>query len=530
MIATILGSTIVFLDATVVNVALPAISDDLNAGLADQQWVVEAYALATVALLLVGGALGDQFGRRRIFTIGLIGFGITSILCAIAPSSEMLIAARALQGLTGALLVPGSLAIIAATFEGAERGKAVGTWTAWTGIATVIGPAGGGALVEAVSWRAIFWVNIPLVIFTVWLTRRHVEESLDPEADRAIDWLGIVMSAAGLGGVVFGFIEQPTHSWTSPVVLVPLIGGALLFAGFLVWESRYRHSMLDLGLFRIRNFAVTNLETLIVYSGLIGAFFFVTLFLQQTVGYSPIAAGFATTPISLILFALSPVFGKIATSTGPRAPMCIGPIVGGIGLLLITRVDANANYVTDVLPGVLVFGLGLSATVAPLTATALNSVAENRVGVASGINNAVSRIAGVLAIAVFGALIAGKFGSTVDSQVGSANLSAQANQAISKAKNNPLQQPSTDRLPPAEAAEVESATVAGAEDGFHLAMMTAGTLMIVGGVIAGIGLRNPPRETAYDGPRAAPAGECAHCPDHLDDTPPGEREPVAEPA
>jgi EmrB/QacA subfamily drug resistance transporter len=530
MIATILGSTIVFLDATVVNVALPAISDDLNAGLADQQWVVEAYSLATVALLLVGGALGDQFGRRRIFTIGLIGFGITSILCALAPSSTMLIAARGLQGLTGALLVPGSLAIIAATFEGAARGKAVGTWTAWTGIATVIGPAGGGALVQAVSWRAIFWVNVPLVIFTVLLTRSQVQESLDPEADRAIDWLGILLSALGLGGVVFGFIEQPTHGWSDPIVSIPLFGGALLFALFLLWESRYRHSMLDLGLFKVRNFAVTNLETLIVYSGLIGAFFFVTLFLQQTVGYSPLAAGFATTPISLILFALSPVFGRIATSTGPRVPMCVGPIVGGIGLLLITRIDANANYLTDVLPGVIVFGLGLSATVAPLTATALNSVAENRVGVASGINNAVSRVAGVLAIAIFGALIAGKFGSTVDGQVGSSNLSAQADTAISKAKDNPLQQPSTGRLPPAEAAEVESATVAGAEDGFHLAMMTAGTLMIVGGVIAGIGLRNPPRETAYEGPRAAPAGECAHCPDHLDDTPPGEHEPVAEPA
>ena len=532
MIATILGSTIVFLDATVVNVALPAISDDLNAGLADQQWVVEAYALATVSLLLVGGALGDQFGRRRIFTIGLIGFGITSILCALAPSSAFLIGARALQGLTGALLVPGSLAIIAATFEGAERGKAVGTWTAWTGIATVVGPAGGGALVEAVSWRAIFWVNIPLVIFTVWLARTHVEESLDPEADRAIDWLGIVMSAAGLGGIVFGFIQQPTNGWTSPVVLVSLIGGALLFTSFLLWESRYRHSMLDLGLFRIRNFAVTNLETLIVYSGLIGALFFVTLFLQQTAGYTPLEAGFATTPISLIMFFLSPVFGRVATSTGPRVPMCVGPIVGGIGLLLFMRVDANASYLSEVLPAVLVFGLGLSATVAPLTATALNSVAENRVGVASGINNAVSRIAGVLAIAIFGALIAGKFGSTVDNKVSGSSLSPQADAAISKAKDNPLQPPSTTGMQPAQATQVESATVAGAEDGFHLAMITAGTLMIVGGVVAGIGLRNPPRETTYDGPRAAAAGECAHCPDHLDDTEPGhpEHEPVAEPA
>ena len=437
IIATILGSTIVFLDATVVNVALPAISDDLNAGLADQQWVVEAYALATVSLLLVGGALGDQFGRRRIFEFGLIGFGATSILCAIAPSSGFLIGARGLQGLTGALLVPGSLAILAATFEGAERGKTVGTWTAWTGIATVIGPAGGGALVEAISWRAIFWVNVPLVIFTVLLTRAHVEESLDPEADRAIDWLGILMSALGLGGPVFALIEQPMHGWSDPLVFIPLIGGVLLFALFLIWESRYRHSMLDLGLFRIRNFAVTNLETLIVYSGLIGAFFFVTLFLQQTVGYSPLAAGFATTPISLLLFFLSPVFGRIATSTGPRAPMCVGPIVGGIGLLLLMRVDSNASYVTDVLPGVLIFGLGLSATVAPLTATALNSVAENRVGVASGINNAVSRVAGVLAIAVLGAVVAGKFASTVDSKLADAKLSPRAEQRDQQGQGQP---------------------------------------------------------------------------------------------
>jgi hypothetical protein len=359
-----------------------------------------------------------------------------------------------------------------------------------------------------------------------------VQESLDPEADRSIDWLGIVMSALGLGGIVFGFIEQPMYGWSDPLVAIPLIGGVLFFALFLAWESRYRHSMLDLGLFRVRNFAVTNLETLIVYSGLIGALFFLTLFLQQTLGYSPLGAGFATTPISLILFALSPVFGRIATSTGPRVPMCVGPIVAGIGLLLLTRVDANASYLADVLPGVIVFGLGLSATVAPLTATALNSVAENRVGVASGINNAVSRMAGVLAIAVFGALIAGRFATTVDDSVADSNLTSRADQEISKAKDNPLQRPDTGGLPPAQAAEVESATAAGAEDGFHLAMMVAGTLMIVGGVVAGIALRNPPRETEYDAPRAAPAGECAHCPDHLEGMPrrEPEREPVAEPA
>jgi EmrB/QacA subfamily drug resistance transporter len=514
LVATILGSTIVFLDATVVNVALPAISDDLDTGLADQQWVVEAYLLALVAMLLVGGSLGDQFGRRRTFEVGLVLFGVTSALCAIAPTSEFLIGARALQGFAGALLVPGSLAILAATFEGEARGKAVGTWTAWTGIATVIGPAGGGALIEALSWRAIFWVNVPLVILTVLITRAYVEESRDPEADRTIDWGGIVFSALGLGGPVFALIEQPSKGWGDPLVFVPLIAGIILFAVFLLWESRYRHSMLDLSLFRIRNFAITNLETLIVYAGLIGALFFVTLFLQETAGYSPIEAGFATTPISVILFALSPWFGKVATGTGPRVPMAVGPIVGGVGLLLLTRAGADPDYVTDVLPGVIVFGLGLSATVAPLTATALNSVEERRVGVASGINNGVSRIAGLLAIAVLGAVIAGSFDSGIDEKLAGTQLSPEAERVVEDAKEKPLGVPETGDLAAEEADEVAAASSAASEDGFHLAMILSGALMIVGGIIAGIGIQNPRRpEEERQVTRAAAAGECARCPE-----------------
>jgi EmrB/QacA subfamily drug resistance transporter len=530
LIATILGSTIVFLDGTVVNVALPAISEDLDAGLADQQWIVESYMLATVALLLVGGALGDQFGRRRIFVIGLIGFGVTSVLCAIAPSSPFLIGARALQGLTGALLVPGSLAILTATFEGAERGKAIGTWTAWTGIATVFGPAGGGALVEAISWRAIFWVNIPLIIGCVLLARAYIRESVDPGADRAIDWPGIALSALGLGGPVYALIEQPREGWGSPIVYVPLIGGLALFAVFLLWESRYKHAMLDLSLFKVRNFAITNLETLIVYAGLIGAFFFVTLFLQQTAGYSPLAAGFATTPISLLLFLLSPRFGRISTSTGPRVPMCVGPIVGGIGLLMLTRVGADADYVTEVLPGVLVFGLGLSATVAPLTATALNSVEQRHAGIASGINNGVSRMAGLLAIAVLGALIAGQFGSSVDSEVAGASLAPQAQEALDEAKGNPFVPPDTEGLPAADAGLVEAAATEGAESAFHLAMVVNGILMIIGGVVAGLGIQNPRRRDEQIAPRAAPAGECARCAEDGHDRHHPEHDRAAEPA
>ncbi len=511
LVGTILGSTIVFLDATVVNVALPSISDDLNTGLADQQWVVEAYLLALVSLLLVGGSLGDQFGRRRMFVLGLIGFGATSAACAVAPSTGVLIGARAAQGLAGALLVPGSLAILAATFEGPERGKAVGTWTAWTGIATVIGPAGGGALIEAFSWRAIFWVNVPLVVFTVLLTRHYVQESRDPQADRAIDWLGIVMSAAGLGGPVFALIQQPTHGWGAPMVWVPLVAGIALFTAFLIWESRYRHAMLDLSLFRVRNFAVTNVETLIVYAGLIGAFFFITLFLQQTVGYSPLGAGFATTPISLLLFVLSPRFGKFSTGIGPRLPMAIGPIVGGLGLLLLTRVNADANYVTDILPGILVFGLGLSATVAPLTATALDSVEERHVGVASGINNGVSRVAGLLAIAILGAVISGSFKSQIDQNLNGQPLSAKGQSAVSDAKKKPLAAADTGGLTSQEAKEIDAAVTSASEDSFHLGLGLAGVLMIVGGVIAGVGIENPRRREAREAPRAAPAGECARC-------------------
>jgi EmrB/QacA subfamily drug resistance transporter len=512
LIATILGSTIVFLDSTVVNVALPALSDDLGAGLADQQWVVEAYLLALVSLLLVGGSLGDQFGRRRLFMIGLVGFGITSILCGLAPNTEILIAGRALQGFAGALLVPGSLAILAATFEGEARGKAVGTWTAWSGIATVIGPAGGGLLVEAISWRAIFWVNVPLIALTLWIARDAVQESSDPKADRRIDWLGIAMSAAGLGGPVYALIQQPTHGWGDPVVFVPLIAGIVLFTLFLVWESRMSHPVLDLTLFKIRNFAVTNLETLVVYAGLIGALFYVTLFLQQTAGYSPIEAGLATTPVSLLMFVLSPRFGKFATGTGPRLPMSIGPIVGGCGLLLLLMVDASPNYVTEVLPGLLLFGLGLSATVAPLTATALDSVEERHVGVASGINNGVSRVAGLLAIAVLGALISGQFGSKLDSELAGTTLSAQGQQAVEDAKADPLPAPDTGGLPPPEAGQIDSAATVAAEEGFHLGIGVGGALMIIGGVIGGIGIQNLRREEGREEPQvplAATAGECS---------------------
>ncbi len=477
LIATILGSTVVFLDGTVVNVALPAISGDLDAGLAGQQWVVEAYMLTMVALLLVGGSLGDQFGRRRIYVIGLVAFALTSALCAVAPSDELLVAARGLQGIAGALLVPGSLAIVAATFAGAERGRAVGTWTAWTGIATVVGPAGGGALIGLLSWRAIFWINLPLIAVTVLLTLRAVEESRDPDAFRGIDWTGIALSALGLGGPVFALIEQPARGWGDPTVWVSLVGGVACFALFLLWEARARHPMLDLGLFRVRNFAVANLTTFSAYAGLIGGLFFVTLYLQQVAGYSALEAGLATTPVSILLFVLSPRFGRLASGTGPRLPMAAGPIVGGLGLLMMLRIEPGSSYLADMLPAIVVFGLGLAATVAPLTATVLDSVEEHHVGIASGVNNGVSRVAGLLAIAVLGAVISAQFDAGAGREIASGPLTAAAPEAST--------------------------------DAFHLGIAIAAALMILGGIAAAIGIENPRRRVqAIPSRGSAPAGEC----------------------
>ncbi len=515
LIATILGSTVVFLDGTIVNVALPSLGRELDAGLAGQQWVVEAYMLTMVSLLLVGGSLGDQFGRRRLFVIGLVAFGACSVLCALAPSEGFLIGARALQGVAGALLVPGSLAIVAATFEGAARGAAVGTWTAWTGIATVFGPAGGGALVGLTSWRAIFWVNIPLIAVTVALALRVIEESSDPDAFPGIDVPGVLLSAAGLAGPVFALIEQPSHGWSDPLVWLPLVGGVACFASFVLWEARAKRPMLDLSLFRIRNFAVANLTTLTVYAGLGAGLLFTGLYLQQVVGYTPLEAGLATMPISLCLFLLSPRFGRLASGVGPRLPMTVGPIVAGAGMLLLMRLDPGASYPADVLPAILAFGLGMSMTVAPLTATVLDSVSPRRVGIASGINNGVSRVAGLLAIAVLGAVISAHFGARLDSELASratapgateryARFTAADEDALHEAKEQPLGVPDTSRLKPVEARIFVASAKEASTSAFHLGVGIAGALMILGGIASGVGIRNPRRRAPGDAGPAAP--------------------------
>ena len=417
LIACILGTAVVFLDGTVVNVALPAIRDDLDTGLAAQQWVVEAYLLTLGALMLVGGSLGDVLGRKRIFSVGLAGFGATSLLCALAPTVELLIVARALQGIAGALLVPSSLAIITAVFPDDERGAAIGTWTAWGGIAMVVGPLGGGLLVDHASWRWIFGINVPFVLATLAILHSAVPESVDEESTHRIDYLGAVLVALGLAGPVFALIEQPVYGFGDPIVWVPLVAGVAMLVAFVLHERRSDHPMLPLSLFRSRNFAVGNVATLLVYGGLSAATFFVAIFLQQVAGYSAVAAGVTLLPITVIMFLLSRRWGALSDRIGPRALMGAGPIVGGAGLVWMGRLSTDVNYLTDLLPAVLLFGLGLSMTVAPLTNTVLGSVPQHNAGVASGANNAISRVAGLLAIAAVGAVVAAQFGSALDDEL-----------------------------------------------------------------------------------------------------------------
>jgi EmrB/QacA subfamily drug resistance transporter len=403
--AAILGSAVATLDGSIVNVALPAIERDLGGGLPAQQWVSNAYLLALGSLILIGGSLGDIYGQRRIFAIGVAAFGVLSLACAAAPTIETLIAARALQGAAGALLVPSSLAIIVAAFSEHERGAAIGSWTAWGGIAAVIGPLAGGLIVDQTSWRWIFALNVPLVAATLALIFAGVPQG-HRVAGRSVDFTGATLCALGLGGVVFALIEQPRYGWSSPAIYLPLIGGVVAFASFLVYESRTAQPMLKLDLFRRRNFSVANLETLTMYGGLSILFFFLVIFLQQVAGYTALQSGLATVPVTLIMFALSRRFGALADRYGSRFFMGAGPLIGAAGILLFLRTGIHTSYLTDLLPALLVFSLGLSMTVAPLTATVLADADQTDAGIASAINNAIARVAGLVGISVMGVVIA----------------------------------------------------------------------------------------------------------------------------
>jgi EmrB/QacA subfamily drug resistance transporter len=487
--ASIIGSGIVFLDGTIVNVALPAIRSSLHGTLASEQWVVEAYLLTLGSLLLVGGSLGDLYGRRRVFSIGLVGFGVCSLLCAVAPTSEVLIFARGLQGVAGALLVPSTLALIMDVFPEDERAAAIGTWTAWTGVATVIGPLGGGALVQAASWRWIFAINlVPVAITLILLTR------LDPDQRTPghVDIVGGVLCALGLGGPVFALIEQPQYGWGDPRVAVPLVAGIAMLGAFVVWERRSPQPMLPLELFKIRNFAVGNLTTLTLYAGLGIATFFLILFIQQVGGYTPVQAGLSLLPITIIMFLLSRRFGALADRLGPQWFMGIGPIVAGVGLLLLSRTGASADYVTEILPGVVVFGLGLAATVAPLTATVLSSVEPGHSGLASGVNNAISRVAGLLAIAALGAVISSAFQARLGRDIDPGQLSPQGQAVVAQARDRPLVTTVTGASA-ADRAKIQPALVDASVHAFRIGMEVGAGLAVLGGLIALVGIENPRR-------------------------------------
>ncbi|HEV3379143.1 MAG TPA: MFS transporter [Thermoleophilaceae bacterium] len=496
LVAAILGTTVVTVDSTVVNVALPAIEEDLGGGLAGQQWTANAYLVTLSSLLLIGGSLGDIFGERRVFALGVAGFGVTSLACAVAPTIEILVVARALQGVAGAVLTPAALAVIVANFAPDERGKAVGAWTAWGGMGTVLGPLIGGQLVDSVSWRWIFAINVPIVIGTLLLILRVVPQARERDPDARVDVVGALLCAFGLAGITYGLIEQPLRGWGHPLVAVPLIGGVLLFAGFLLWEARTRTPMLPLSLFKRHNFAFGNIETFAMYGGLGLLFFFLVLFLQQVAGWSATAAGTASIPVTVLMFLLSMRFGALADRYGPRFFMGVGPLVAAAGLALFMRLDADVNYLTDLLPALLVFGVGLSMTVAPLTSTVLADADESNAGIASGVNNAIARVASLIAIAAVGAVVASSFESRLEDEVGRAADRPDVAAAVERASDQPLAAVRVRGVPEDVAASVQEAAEDASVAAFRVGIGIATVLVALGGILGLLGIQNPRRRVA----------------------------------
>jgi len=479
--ATVLGSGLAQLDGTVVNVALPRIGEDLGGGLTSLQWTLNAYTLTLSGLLLLGGSLGDRMGRRRIFVLGVLWFTLASVGCSLAPGTGLLIAMRALQGAGAALLTPGSLAILQASFRRQDRAAAVGAWSGLGGVATAIGPVLGGLLVGVApwGWRLIFLINVPIAAVVILLSRKYIPESRDQEATGRLDVSGAILASLGLAALVYGLTEGPAKGWSAINVLITG-AGVVLLAVFVVLEGRKNDPLLPLGLFRVRQFSASNLVTFAVYAALAGGLFLLPVQLQLVAGFTPVAAGTATLPITVVMLLLSARMGRLSTRIGPRIPMTVGPIVAGAAMVWLSGIGAGSTYLGDVLAPMTLFGLGLSFTVAPLTSTVLASAPDHQVGIASAVNNDVARIAGLLAVAVLPALA----GITPAAYADPALLSA----------------------------------------GFQRAVVIAGILCAAGGVLAFATVRSPsqappgqsqsrPQVPPAEPPRPIdPAVECAACP------------------
>jgi len=488
--ATILASSIAFIDGTVVNVALPALQRDLQATAIGVQWVVEAYALFLSALLLVGGSLGDGYGRRRIFLIGVSLFALASIWCGLAPNIEQLIAGRAIQGVGGALLIPGSLAIISASFPSEKRGRAIGTWSGFSAITTAIGPVLGGWLIENVSWRAVFFLNLPLAAMVIFITLRHVPESRDRNHAGPIDWLGALLATFGLAGLTFGFIESSRLSFVEPSVVVAIVVGTLALVAFVFVERWVPAPMLPLELFRSRNFTGANLLTLLLYFALGGGLFFLTLNLIQVQGFSATAAGAALLPFVLILFSLSRWSGGLMGRFGPRPPLLVGPVVAAAGYALLAVPGVEAGYWSGFFFGVLVLGLGMAISVAPLTTTVMSSVKEDQAGVASGVNNAVARAAGLLAIAVLGVVMLQVFSREFEQRLELLDLPLAVRTALYQERIKLGGLEASEALDSTTREAVRQAVKESFVSGFRLIMLIAATMSLAGAAVTWLVIEN----------------------------------------
>ena len=491
LIATILASAMTFIDGTVVNVALPALQAALRATITDVQWVVEAYALFLGALILVGGSLGDQLGRKRVFLFGTVFFTAASVMCGVATSPRVLILGRALQGIGAAFLVPGSLAIISATFDDAERGRAIGTWSGFSAITTAVGPVIGGWLIEHVSWRAAFFVNVPLAAVVVVLSLRFMGESKDPSRTSTIDWTGAVLAILGLGGIVFGLLEWPPLGPSHPLVIGSLALGVVCLVLLVVVEGRVGNPMLPLHLFRSRTFSLANVLTLLLYGALGVVLFLLPLDLIQVQGYTATEAGAAFVPLAIIMFTLSRWSGGLVNRVGARLPLTVGPIIAAIGIALFVRAGIEGSYWTTIFPAVCLLGIGMAITVAPLTTTVMAAVESSHSGVASGINNAVARVAGLLAIAVFGVFLVRAFDSGVQSRLDRLSLApavrAQVDEQLPKMAGAELNALTLDSR---QREAVQRAINEAFVSGFHMVVLGSAILALVA---AGFGAAIPDR-------------------------------------